>query len=316
MTTWGYTLSSEEFGPRELAANAVAAEEAGFEFLTVSDHFHPWTESQGHSPFVWTTIAAASALTSRIRIGTGVTCPIMRIHPAVVAHAAASSSAVSGGRFFLGIGTGEALNEHIIGERWPSIEERREMLEEAVEIMRALWTGDTVDFRGMYFQVENARLFTRPVENIDLIMAASGPESAEMAAAIADGLWSTHADADLVDAYRTAGGAGPVIGQVTLCWAATEKEGRETALRIWPNAGIPGQLSQDLPTWTHFQQVSELVTAEKLAERVPSGPDLQPVVDAVREYEKAGFDHVHFHQVGQDQAGFFRFWSEELSAAL
>src|SRR5688500_13940224 len=199
---WGYTLSSEEFGPRELADNAVLAEDEGFEFLTVSDHFHPWTESQGHSPFAWTTVAAASALTSRIRIGTGVTCPILRIHPAVVAQAAASSSALSGGRFFLGVGTGEALNEHITGERWPSIEERREMRDEAIEIMRALRSGDTDDYRGMYYQVDNARLFTEPSGELEVIMAAAGPEAAATAATIADGLWSTHPDADLVAAYR------------------------------------------------------------------------------------------------------------------
>jgi G6PDH family F420-dependent oxidoreductase len=316
MTTWGYTLSSEEFGPRELADLAVAAEGAGFEFVTVSDHYHPWTQSQGHSPFAWTTIGAAGALTSRVRIGTGVTCPIMRIHPAIVAQAAATSAALCDGRFFLGVGTGEALNEHIIAERWPSIEERREMLEEAIEIMRALWTGDTVDHRGRYFQVDNARLFTTPPSNIQIIMAASGKESAQTAATIADGLWSTHADAEVVDAYRSAGGSGPVIGQVTMCWAATEKEGRETALRVWPNAGVPGQLSQDLPTWTHFEQVAQLVTEDALAERVPCGPDPQPVVDAVREYEKAGFDMIHFHQVGPDQDGFLRFWREELHPAL
>jgi G6PDH family F420-dependent oxidoreductase len=316
MTTWGYTLSSEEHGPRRLAENAKVAEDEGFEFLTVSDHFHPWTESQGHSPFAWTTVAAASTLTSRVRIGTGVTCPILRTHPAVIAQAAASSSALSGGRFFLGVGTGEALNEHIIGERWPSIEERREMLAESIEIMRALWTGETVDHRGAYFQVDNARLFTLPEGELEVIMAASGKASAEAAAEIADGLWSTHPDKEVVDAYRGAGGKGPVIGQVTLCWAETEKEGRETALRVWPNAGIPGQLSQDLPTWTHFQQVAELVTADKLAERVPSGPDPQPVIDAAREFEEAGFDRIHFHQVGQDQAGFFRFWREELQPKL
>ena len=316
MTTWGYTLSSEEHGPRRLAENAKVAEDEGFEFLTVSDHFHPWTESQGHSPFAWTTVAAATTLTSSVRIGTGVTCPILRTHPAVIAQAAASSSALSCGRFFLGVGTGEALNEHIIGERWPSIEERREMLVESIEIMRALWTGETVDHRGAYYQVDNARLFTLPEGELEVIMAASGKETAKTAAEVADGLWSTHADAELVAAYRKAGGKGPVIGQVTLCWAKTEKEGRETALRVWPNAGIPGQLSQDLPTWTHFQQVAELVTADKLAERVPSGPDPQPVIDAVREFEEAGFDWVHFHQVGQDQEGFFTFWREELQPKL
>jgi G6PDH family F420-dependent oxidoreductase len=190
------------------------------------------------------------------------------------------------------------------------------MLEEAIEVMRALWSGDTVDHRGMYYQVENARLFTPPEGTIEVIMAAGGPASAETAAQIADGLWSTHPDKDLVSAYRSAGGTGPVIGQVTLCWAADADEAKDTALRVWPNAAIPGQLSQDLPTWSHFEQAAELVTADRVAERVPCGPDPQPLIASIREYEEAGFDHVHLHQVGQDQQGFFRFWREDVLPAL
>lgn len=317
MTTWGFTLSSEEFSPAELVRFGHAAEDAGFEFLSVSDHFHPWIESQGHSPFVWTTIGGVGARTSQIRIGTGVTCPIIRYHPAIVAQAAASSASLLGDhRFFLGVGTGEALNEHVVGAKWPNIETRIDMLLEAVSIIRQLWTGETVDHSGDHFTVENARLFTAPDHEIPIIWAASGTASAQAGAAVADGLWSTSPNAEVVDAYRAAGGRGPVYGQITVCYGEDVAEARSTALRVWPNAAIPGQLSQDLPTWTHFEQAAQLVTEELVAERVPCGPDLERIVGLAREYEKAGFDHLHFHQVGHDQRAFLDVWTAELADAL
>jgi G6PDH family F420-dependent oxidoreductase len=182
--------------------------------------------------------------------------------------------------------------------------------------MRQLWTGDTVDHWGEYYTVENARLFTEPADPIPVIWAAAGADSAVAAAEHGDGLWSTSPDADVVMAYRDAGGDGPVYGQVTLCWATDRAEAVKTALEVWPNAGNPGQLSQDLPTWTHFENVAELITEEIIADRVPCGPDVSPVVELVREYEDAGFDHIHFHQVGPDQRGFVDFWRSELSEAL
>jgi G6PDH family F420-dependent oxidoreductase len=312
MTSWGYTLSSEEFEPRELVEQAKRAESAGFDFLTVSDHFHPWTQSQGHSPFVWTTIGGVAVSTAAVPVGTGVTCPIIRNHPTMVAQASATSSAILGGRFFLGVGTGEWLNEHVTGAAWPAVEVRREMLAEAVVIIRRLWTGATVDHHGSYFTVENARLFTPPVSPIPIIWAASGTESATAAAEHADGLWSTSPDSEVVDAYRTAGGSGPVYGQVTVCYGPDELEARRTALRVWPNAGIPGQLSQDLPTWTHFEQVAQLVTEDVIAEKIPCGPDAGPIVELVAKYREAGFTHIHFHQVGAKQSEFIDFWRSTL----
>ena len=316
MTSWGYTLSSEEFGPVELVECGVAAERVGFDFLTVSDHYHPWTQSQGHSPFAWTTVGSVGARTDRIAIGTGVTCPLIRVHPAIVAQAAASSSALTGGRFFLGVGTGEALNEHITGEAWPAIEVRWEMLAEAVEIMRLLWTGETIDHWGDHYVVENARIFTRPAGPIEVIWAASGPASAALAAEHGDGLWSTSPDDEVVRAYRDAGGDGPVYGQVSLCWSDDADAALDTVHAVWPNAGVPGQLSQDLPTWTHFEQVSELVTKEMLAERIPCGDDVDRVVESVRAFTDAGFDHIHFHQIGPDQAAFLDAWNGVLLPAL
>jgi coenzyme F420-dependent glucose-6-phosphate dehydrogenase len=316
MISWGYTLSSEEFDPLALVAQAQRAEAEGFEFLTVSDHFHPWVSQQGQSPFVWSTVGGVAATTSNVRLGTGVTCPIMRIHPALVAQAAATSQVMMNGRFFLGVGTGEALNEHIIGEHWPAVEVRRDMLVEAVEVMRALWTGETVDYWGEYFTVENARLFTVPEQTVPIIVAAAGTDTAELAAEIGDGMWSTSPSNDVVKAYRDAGGEGPIYGQITLCWAEDEAEARQTALRVWPNAGIPGQLSQDLPTWTHFEQVAKLVTEDTIAEQIACGPDPARVLASIDAYREAGFDHLHVHQVGPDQGGFFDFWARQVMPRL
>jgi coenzyme F420-dependent glucose-6-phosphate dehydrogenase len=313
---WGYTCSSEEFEASELLELAVSAERAGFEFVTVSDHFHPWTSSQGHSPFAWTTVGAISARTEHIDIGTGVTCPLIRYHPAVIAQAAATAAELSGGRFFLGVGTGEALNEHITADRWPPADVRQEMLVEALEIMRALWTGETIDYEGNFYVVENARLFSRPSDPPRIFWAASGERSAGLAGTHADGLWATSPSRDTVDAYRNAGGKGDVIGQLTLCFGRDREKAIDTALEIWPNAGIPGQLSQDLPTYTHFEQAAELVTREAIAEKMPCGDDVAAVVAAATEFADAGFTMLHVHQVGPDQQGFFDWWQEELADAV
>lgn len=313
---WGYTCSSEEFEASDLVAHAQSAEDAGFDFVSVSDHFHPWTQSQGHSPFAWSTVAGIAVTTRRVGIGTGVTCPLIRTHPAIVAQAAATSSELSGGRFFLGVGTGEALNEHITGDRWPPIDLRREMLVEAIEIMRNLWTGETVDHQGEFYVVENARLFSCPAEPPSIVCAASGSRAAELAAEHADGLWATSPSETTVDAYRDAGGKGDVIGQLTICWHTDRDTAIDTALEIWPNSGIPGQLSQDLPTWTHFEQAAELVTRERIADQIVCGDDVGAVVDAVQDYVDAGFTAVHLHQVGPDQRGFLDWWDTTLRPAL
>jgi coenzyme F420-dependent glucose-6-phosphate dehydrogenase len=313
---WGYTCSSEEFEASELARLAVEAEETGFEFVTVSDHFNPWTSTQGHSPFAWSTVGAIAALTNRVGIGTGVTCPLIRYHPAVIAQAAATSAELSGGRFFLGVGTGEALNEHITGDRWPPADLRLEMLVEAVTIMRALWTGDNVDHEGDYYVIENARLYSLPDDPPAVYWAAAGEQSATLAGQHADGLWATSPSAQTVAAYRKAGGKGDVIGQLTLCYGTDRNDAIATAHRVWPNAAIPGQLSQDLPTPTHFEQAAELVTPEVIARHVLCGDDTAAVVKAVTEYAEAGFTMLHFHQIGADQDGFVDWWKRELADAV
>lgn len=299
-----------------MARHAVRAEESGFEFVTVSDHYHPWVSSQGHSPFAWSTVAAIAALTDRIEIGTGVTCPLIRVHPAIIAQAAATSAELSGGRFFLGVGTGEALNEHITGERWPTINVRQNMLIEALEIIKALWSGNTVDHQGEFYTVENARLFSAPAVMPSVFCAAAGESSAALAARYADGLWSTSPSAEIVQAYREAGGNGDVIGQLTLCFDNDRQRAIDTAFEVWPNAAIPGQLSQDLPTFTHFEQAAGLVTRDTIADEVLCGNDVSAVVEAVHAFSDAGFTMLHFHQIGRDQDAFLDWWRDELNDAL
>ena len=214
MTEFGYTLSSEEHAPSDLVRNAVRAEAAGFDFASISDHYHPWVSAQGHSPFVWSVLGGIAASTERLPVGVGVTCPIVRIHPAVIAQAAATTSLLFDGRFFLGLGTGEALNEHVVGTRWPPIAVRREMLEEAVGVMRALFTGETVEHRGEYYEVDNARLFDPPAAEIPLVVSGFGPEAAALAGRIGDGFWGNAPDRELLAAFEARGRIGPALRAV------------------------------------------------------------------------------------------------------
>jgi coenzyme F420-dependent glucose-6-phosphate dehydrogenase len=316
MTSYGYTLSSEEHPPSLLVENARRAEELGFEFVSISDHYHPWVSAQGHSPFVWAVLGGIAAVTEQLEVGVGVTCPAVRIHPAVLAQATATTSLLFDGRFFWGVGTGEALNEHILGDRWPRPEVRLAMLEEAVDVVRKLWTGETIDHRGEHYEVENARLFDPPDRPPPVIVSGFGDKAVELAARIGDGFWGHSPEAEIVDTFTKNGGTGPRYAQVNLCWAQDEGAARKTVHGIWPNAGIPGQLTQDLPTWTHFEQAAQLVTEEDATTSVPCGPDVAPVLDSVRQFIDAGYDHLYFHQIGPDQEGFFGFWTKELQPAL
>ena len=313
----GYALSCEEHRPLDLVEHAKRAEESGFTFALVSDHFHPWIDEQGESPFVWSVLGGIALATKTLRIGTGVTCPTIRIHPAIVAQAAATSAAMLPGRFFLGVGTGENLNEHVLGDRWPATFVRREMLREAIEVMRELWRGELTSWSGDHYTVENARLYTLPDEPIEVMVAAGGPEAAELAGELGDGLVTTAPDEELVTAFEKAGGKGKErFAQVTVCWAADEDEAIETALRVWPNAGLRGTLGQELPLPSHFEQAAEMVTADAIAEVVVCGPDPDRHRDAIREYVEAGFDRVYVHQVGADQEGFMRFYEREVMPAF
>ncbi|HEX4529023.1 MAG TPA: TIGR03557 family F420-dependent LLM class oxidoreductase [Acidimicrobiia bacterium] len=317
MTTFGYTLSSEEHPPGGLVANARRAEDVGFEFASISDHYHPWVSAQGHSPFVWSVLGGIAATTDRLRVGTGVTCPIMRVHPAVIAQAVATTSLLFEGRFFFGVGTGEALNEHVVGVRWPPPAVRREMLEEAVAVIRELLTGATVEHRGVHYEVDNARVFDPPETAVPIVVSGFGAEAAELAGRIGDGYWGNAPERDLLAAFERAGGSGPRYAQLNLCWNESADAARRIVLETWPNSAVPGQLSQDLPTWTHFEQATQIVTEDDATQSVPCGPDVAGQLrQSVQQYVDAGYDHLYFHQIGPDQDGFFRYWERELRDAL
>lgn len=313
MVGLGYALSSEEHPPGRLVDDAVHAEEAGFTFAVISDHFHPWTTAQGQSPFVWSVLGAIAARTERLVLGTGVTCPTIRIHPAVIAQAAATTYELAEGRFFLGVGTGERLNEHIFGDPWPPPPTRREMLAEAIEVMRELWAGELVNHQGLHYTVDRARLYTAPSAQVPIFVAAGGPSSARLASEAGDGLMATTPNVELVEAFGGGSGAQerPRVGQVLCCWAESESEGRETVLRQWPNAAMGGGLGQELGIPEDYESVAKLVRLDDL-DFVPCGPDPQPYIEAVRQFVEAGYDQVYVHQVGHQQAEFIEFWRREV----
>jgi G6PDH family F420-dependent oxidoreductase len=312
----GYTLSCEEHRPGDLVRLAAGAEAAGFRFALISDHFHPWTDAQGQSPFVWSVLGGVAGATEHLRVGTGVTCPTTRIHPALVAHAAATVADMMPGRFFLGVGSGENLNEHILGDAWPPVGIRLRMMEEAVAIIRELFTGDLVTHDGEYFTLHTARLYTLPDQPPPIMVAASGPTAAEVAGRIGDGLISTAPDSEVIDVFRRNGGDGPRYGQVHVCYHADEQQAIETAHRQWINAAIGGELGQELPLPANFEQAGKTVRPEDVADKVVCGPDPDRHIAKIREYADAGFDHVYVHQIGADQDGFFRFYSEQVLPKL
>ena len=290
----------------------MAAEGAGFGFALISDHYHPWIERHPDSSFVWGVLGAIAQATKRLSVGTGVTCPTMRIHPAIVAQAAATAACLMPGRFFLGVGTGENLNEHILGQAWPEWEVRAEMLEEAIGIIRALWSGEVTSHRGRHYRVQNARVHTLPTELPAIHVAASGTRMAALAGRIGDGFIGTGPDAELVNEYTSAGGRGPRFGQVSVCWAPTEKDARRTALEWWPTAALKGDVSQELPNPTQFTELVSIVTEDQVAEAISCGPDPKVHLERIEAYVDAGYDHVYLHQVGPDQAGFLEFAGREL----
>jgi G6PDH family F420-dependent oxidoreductase len=316
MTEFGYWLSSEEHAPLDLVRNAARAEEIGFSFAMVSDHFHPWIEAQGQSPFVWSVLGGIAQATESIAVATGVTCPLIRTHPAIVAHASATAGAMLPGRFTLGLGTGENLNEHVLGDRWPAPDVRIDMLEEAIEVIRLLWQGGEHTHRGKHYTVDHAQLYTLPEEPIPIAVAAARPLAAELAGRAGDGLVSTEPNEETVQQYRDGGGDGPCYGQVRICWAASEDEAKQTVFDLWRHSGLGGTINQELPRPSDFDAVAEAVTVEMATAGVPCGPDPAPVLEQIRTWERAGFDRIAIHQVGRDQAGFFRFWEEEIEPRL
>lgn len=313
----GYKLCSEEQSPQELVECAQRAEEAGFGFAMISDHFHPWIDRQGESSFVWAVLGGIAQVTERMKIGTAVTCPTVRIHPAIIAQAAATAAAMLPGRFMLGLGSGENLNEHIFADHWPEADVRQAMLEEAVEVIRLLWQGGQQSHYGCYYTLENARIYTLPESLPPILMAAGGPKAAELAGRIGDGLIATSPNKDVEEQFDQAGGKGkPCYAEMTVCWAEDEKQARRMAYECWPIAGISGELTQVLPVPAHFEQAAKMLREEDVAEKIVCGPDPTQYIDQLREYDKAGFPNVFIHQIGSDQGGFFRFCERELMPRL
>ena len=314
MVQIGFKLCSEERDPRGLIDDARRAEEAGFDFAAISDHFHPWIDAQGESPFVWTTLGAVANVTERMTIGTAVTCPTIRIHPAIIAQAAATVGALMPGRFFLGVGTGERLNEHVLGDRWPNGVQRRDKLREAVEVIRELWRGELVSHEGTHYEIDTARLYTLPDEQIPIHVAAGGAEAAELAAEIGDGLLCSGPNEDAVRTYRDAGGDGPRMAEMLVC-VAEEDEALQTIKRQWPNPAIPGDASAELPLPSDFDEAAAAVRDEDLRASAVIGLDAQPYLDRIGEYVRMGFTHIFLHQVGTDQRRFLDVAKHELIPA-
>jgi coenzyme F420-dependent glucose-6-phosphate dehydrogenase len=313
----GYAFSSEEHAPADLVRHARAAEDAGFGFGLISDHIHPWVDAQGHSGFVWSVIGAIGQATERFRIGTGVTCPLIRIHPAIIAHAAATCACLMPDRFFLGVGTGENLNEHVLGAKWPAPDERLAMLEEAVEIMRLLWQGGYQTHRGKHYTVENLRIFDLPDEPVEIAVAAMQPNAAELAGRIGDALINVAPKKEIVEKFDEGGGNGkPKYGQVTVCYAGSKDDAKKTAFEVWPNALVEGSASQELPLPSDFEQLVESREPEELGNTLILGNDPAEYASAIKEYEEAGYTHVYIHQIGPDQESFLKFARSELFQLL
>lgn len=312
----GVSLSSEEHGPVDLVRYAAMAAEHGFADVWVSDHFHPWIDRQGQSPFVWSALGGIAATAPELRIGTGVTCPTIRIHPAIIAQAAATTAIMAKGGFFLGVGTGENLNEHILGDRWPAADERLEMLEEAIEVMRLLWQGGSASHRGLHYRVENARIYSLPDEPPPIYVSAFGPKACSLAARVGDGLVTTSPDSDILRQYRKEGGRGPAIAGPKVCWAPDEAQAARTAFEIWPQMGLSGELSQELATPAHFEQACATVREEDALGSLPLGPDPEKHVVMLREFLDAGFDEVYVNQIGTDQEQFLAFYRDEVIPRL
>ena len=317
MVQLGYKLSSEEFGPRQLVDFARRAEESGFTFALISDHYHPWVDAQGQSPFVWSVLGGIAQATTRLRVGTGVTCPGVRIHPAIIAQAAATTAAMFEGRFFLGLGTGENLNEHVVAQGWPSTEVRQEMLVEAIDVIRLLWQGGLRSHRGVYYVVETARLYTLPKTPPPIMLAVGGPKSASLAARLGDGMIGTAPDPESMKAFERAGGRRkPRYGELTVCWADTEAKAKKIARKVWPTAALASSLHWELPLPSNFEEATEDVTDDQIAEEIVCGPDPERHLEKIRAFMKGGFDHVCIHQVGPDQEGFMRFYAREILPKL
>jgi G6PDH family F420-dependent oxidoreductase len=312
----GYKLSSEEF-EAALVDQATRAEQSGFDFALISDHFHPWTDRQGQSPFVWAVLGAIARATSILRVGTAVTCPTIRIQPAIVAQAAATTASLMPGRFFLGLGTGENLNEHVVGQGWPAPDRRVRMLEEAIEVIRLLWGGGLETYRGCHFTVENARLYSLPEHPPEIMVAGSKPAAARLAGRLGDAFITTEPDPEIKREFDSAGGKGkPAYLELTVCFDEDERRARKTAREIWSLAALGDGLMTELALPSHFEAAFEPIGEDRVAEMVVCGPDPAKRVAKIQQAHDAGFTNVCVHQVGPNQEGFFEFYASEVLPKL
>lgn len=316
MSKIGYFLSCEQFGPKELVDQAKRAEAAGFDSLWISDHFHPWNDAQGNSPFVWGVIGALSEATS-LPVSTAVTCPTIRIHPAIIAQAVATAAVQLNGKFVFGVGSGEALNEHVLGDPFPSVGLRLEMLEEAVDLIRLLLRGNEISHHGTHYEVQEARIYTLPEQPVPIYVSGFGPQAAEFAGRIGDGFVTVLPDAELIKTFRDAGGGDkPVQAGTKVSWDRDPDKGLEFAHQLWANESLPGQLAQILPRPADFEAAMSLVPKETVAESVASGPDPDKHAAQMRQYLDAGADEVYVQQIGPDMDGFFESWQRDVLPQL
>jgi G6PDH family F420-dependent oxidoreductase len=316
MVKLGYKLMTEEHGPADLVRNATRAEQAGFDFAAISDHYFPWLEEQGHAPFAWSVLGAVAQATEHLGLMTSVTCPIMRYHPAIVAQAAATMGLLADGRFTLGLGAGERLNEHVVGAGWPGVVERHERLSEALDIIQGLLSGKLTTYRGQYFQLDHAKLFDRPKRKLPVIVAAGGPEAGRLAGEKADGLIVTEPEKELIRAFTAGGGKGPRYAEVAMCCGADEDKARKTAHRYfrWSLAGWP--VLAELPHDEAFAAASEHVSVETIGEEISCGPSADRHLEAIHEFTAIGCDHIILTQIGPDQDFFFELFERKLAPAL
>ena len=318
MTKFGYKLMSEEHGPRELVRNARLAEEAGFDFVAISDHYHPWLRSQGHSPYAWSVLGFIAAATESVGIVTAVTCPFLRYHPAIIAQAAATVAILSGGRFTLGLGSGEKLNEHVVGNGWPPVRIRHEMLSESIDIIRLLWRGGMQSYEGKHLTIEQAQIFDLPAEPPEIIVAIGGKKAARLAADKAEGIFTVEPDSKLIQHWTDAGGFedGPRYAEMMASWAESEEEAVDIAYERLRFGTAGWSVNAELPNVAHFEAHSSVVHKEDIADLVVCGPDPGLYADAIGRYTDAGYDHVVLVPAGPNQEGFMRFWEKELSPLL
>jgi G6PDH family F420-dependent oxidoreductase len=314
---FGYKLMTETHGPKELVRNARLAEEAGFDFVSISDHFHPWLESHGHSPFAWSVLGAIAAGTERVGISTGLTCPLVRYHPAIIAQAAATIAVMSDGRFTLALGAGERLNEHVVGHGWPPVQQRHEMLREATNIIQTLWNGELCYHEGEYYDVENARLYDLPREPIPIVIGAGGEQSAMLAGELGAGLMATEPKRELIDAWKSTGkGSGARYGEMALGFAKSDEEGLKLLHKYSRFGALGWDVLAELPSVKAFEEATEFVKPEDLKKEIPHGPAVEPYVATVKKWLDAGFDHIVLLSVGPDQESFMRFFAESLAPKL